>query len=411
MKFELKNRIFEENNLHILNPYKNCKPNFEYLYKKYPHLAQYLIKSFSDGTYYSYHIDWTNGVAVRTLTETLLKEDFNIEIEFMPDRLCPPLANRINYVCWLKELCNISQLCNKDPVVKVLDIGTGSVCIYPILGKKIFGWNFIASEPDPESIAWANKSLIKNSTLNDGIVLVHVNKTEMFQKLLVEKFIRIHFQSFEKKFHENKNKQYSCTSDLTNHTNQNNCKHIEDITDNSVKFETIKDVLIHHYSDHQADGRTLLHGPIIEALVKVNEDFAKIIKSHQKNFLHRIQYDELLGSEIPSDSLENKSKQEQNDKNESIVKKRKYSPLYECDASALQVDMVMCNPPFYDTCETIMACERSSCSGSDSEMRTAGGEVCCPATALRRLSLSLTARPSAGSLRLRADRRLGRAAG
>lgn len=33
-----------------------------------------------------------------------MKKDFNIEIDFPLDRLCPAIPNRLNYILWLEDL-------------------------------------------------------------------------------------------------------------------------------------------------------------------------------------------------------------------------------------------------------------------------------------------------------------------
>lgn len=40
----------------------------------------------------------------RQLTKSVLKRDFNLELELPDDRLCPPVPVRYNYVRWLQEL-------------------------------------------------------------------------------------------------------------------------------------------------------------------------------------------------------------------------------------------------------------------------------------------------------------------
>ena len=40
----------------------------------------------------------------RQLTKSVLKRDFNLELELPDDRLCPPVPVRYNYVRWLQGL-------------------------------------------------------------------------------------------------------------------------------------------------------------------------------------------------------------------------------------------------------------------------------------------------------------------
>lgn len=40
--------------------------------------------------------------------------------------------------------------------------GTGAACVYPFLGSKKFGWNFVATETDPLSFESAKKNVTEN---------------------------------------------------------------------------------------------------------------------------------------------------------------------------------------------------------------------------------------------------------
>jgi 23S rRNA A1618 N6-methylase RlmF len=100
------------------------------------------------------------------LTRALLQQDFNLELPSMPSGyLCPPVPNRLNYVCWIQELLQdgfkadddihdtpTTSTClfmNEDGIhsrqktdthydppprhYRGIDIGTGASCIYPLL--------------------------------------------------------------------------------------------------------------------------------------------------------------------------------------------------------------------------------------------------------------------------------------
>lgn len=54
-------------------------------------------------------IDWKNPESMRELTRVMLRHDFGIEWDVPLDRLCPPVANRLNYICWLSDLMKLSD--------------------------------------------------------------------------------------------------------------------------------------------------------------------------------------------------------------------------------------------------------------------------------------------------------------
>lgn len=180
-------------------------------------------------------IDWADPAAMRELTRVMLRHDFGLlEWDAPLDRLCPPVANRLNYICWLSDLMKLSApsgsrpspptpslaggavpsngvggdedgsagdtamsaaqrnlllfgtaggvgarddmaVCDdgeaaaaaaaggpKGHSCRGVDIGTGASCIYPLLGAKVAGWSFLATEIDGVSAEWAEKNVRSN---------------------------------------------------------------------------------------------------------------------------------------------------------------------------------------------------------------------------------------------------------
>ncbi|KAI1352462.1 hypothetical protein F5Y01DRAFT_95223 [Xylaria sp. FL0043] len=122
------------------------------------------------------HLDFTDPAAVMQLTKTLLKVDFGIQINLPPNRLCPPVPNRHNYILWLKELLDstspsYSQQYDPERKVTGVDIGTGASLIYPLLGcVQRPNWHFIATDIDAESLASARE----NARLNNLEARIHI---------------------------------------------------------------------------------------------------------------------------------------------------------------------------------------------------------------------------------------------
>lgn len=164
--------------MHEMNPYKRAKPDFSKLSDKYPALKK-CMRSDDSGAQI---VDWSNPLSSRLLSQALMAEDFALDVEFEADRLCPPLPNRINYLCWLAE---IFQSCGIAPEVAVMDVGVGASCVYPLLGHKMFGWRFIGSDIDPDSILKASRNISKNN-LQHFITTVLVPNSEGIQRYLLE---------------------------------------------------------------------------------------------------------------------------------------------------------------------------------------------------------------------------------
>ena len=60
--------------------------------------------------------------------------------------------------------------------IKVIDIGTGASCIYPLLGASRFGWKFLATDINEESLQEAQRII----DLNDLGSLVSLEKSDGF---------------------------------------------------------------------------------------------------------------------------------------------------------------------------------------------------------------------------------------
>ncbi|KAF7163559.1 hypothetical protein CNMCM5623_008408 [Aspergillus felis] len=125
-------------------------------------------------------LDFSDPDAVRQLTQSLLKRDFNLNVEIPDNRLCPPVPNRLNYILWLQDLLDTTgdqyrDDYDPDRSVLGLDIGTGCCSIYPLLGCTTRPlWDFIATDIDDENVRTARENVSNNGL--DG--RIRVFKTE-----------------------------------------------------------------------------------------------------------------------------------------------------------------------------------------------------------------------------------------
>ncbi|KAK4955776.1 hypothetical protein LTR10_006715 [Elasticomyces elasticus] len=117
-------------------------------------------------------LDFQDPKVVQQLTKTLLKSDFNLTLTLPPDRLCPPVPVRWNYIHWIQQLldttCSSTNNYNDtyDPSRQVhgLDIGTGASCIYPLLACSTRpGWRMWGSDIDSHSLAYAKQNVKANN--------------------------------------------------------------------------------------------------------------------------------------------------------------------------------------------------------------------------------------------------------
>jgi 23S rRNA (adenine1618-N6)-methyltransferase len=119
-------------------------------------------------------VDFADPEAVKTLNRALLKTYYGVaHWDLPPGFLCPPVPGRADYVHAAADLlaqANGGTIPRGDRV-RVLDLGVGANCIYPILGRAEYGWRFTGSDVDPAALAAAQKTVDRNPALVGGVDL------------------------------------------------------------------------------------------------------------------------------------------------------------------------------------------------------------------------------------------------
>ena len=156
MKSTKKN--FHPNNIH------NNGYNFEELLKSNPALKTFVFENDYGNT----TVNFSDPKAVKEINRSLLKAYYNIKLwEFPDENLCPPIPGRVDYLHHLNDLLIESNI-TKD--IHVLDIGTGATCIYPLLGYAVYGWSFVGTDIDLDSLDSA-QDIIDDNALDPQILL------------------------------------------------------------------------------------------------------------------------------------------------------------------------------------------------------------------------------------------------
>ncbi|XP_014212284.1 U6 small nuclear RNA (adenine-(43)-N(6))-methyltransferase [Copidosoma floridanum] len=163
--------------MHEKNRYKE-EPNFKQLAILYPGFRKITITDVSGKV----KINFKDVESLRVLTKTLLAHDFQLNVDIPPKHLVPALPLRLNYILWIEDLLKHIGI---DDLTSIhgIDIGTGALCIYPLLFAQIYKSNMIASEIDPESVDSALKNIVNNN-LQDLIKVVLVNKESILNEIL-----------------------------------------------------------------------------------------------------------------------------------------------------------------------------------------------------------------------------------
>jgi len=144
--------------------------DFPQLVESCPELAGLLIqKPCGGGT-----IDFADAQSVRVLNRALLRSQYGIQHwDLAEGYLCPPIPGRADYLHGLADLLfTDAQLTRTDghKKVRVLDIGVGANCIYPLLGHASYGWRFVGTDIDATALA-AAQAIIDANQLSDAIEL------------------------------------------------------------------------------------------------------------------------------------------------------------------------------------------------------------------------------------------------
>ncbi|PKG38088.1 23S rRNA (adenine(1618)-N(6))-methyltransferase RlmF [Psychromonas sp. Urea-02u-13] len=142
--------------------------DFNALCAALPTLSEFVFEN----QYNNLSIDFSNAKAVLCLNQALLKCFYNVDFWQLPEGyLCPPIPGRADYIHALADLITTEEGIPTGKQIKVLDIGMGANCIYPIIGSQSYGWSFVGSDIDPVSVKMAGLIVKSNKNLNAFIKL------------------------------------------------------------------------------------------------------------------------------------------------------------------------------------------------------------------------------------------------
>jgi 23S rRNA (adenine1618-N6)-methyltransferase len=158
----------EKSTLHPRNPHRG-RYDFRQLIAASPALAPFVaLNAHGDES-----IDFANPDAVKALNRALLKAVYGIaDWDIPPQYLCPPIPGRADYLHHLADLLAEGNggVIPRSAAVRVLDIGVGANCVYPLIGQREYGWQFVGADIDAAAIANAQRIVDANG-LGSAIVL------------------------------------------------------------------------------------------------------------------------------------------------------------------------------------------------------------------------------------------------
>jgi 23S rRNA (adenine1618-N6)-methyltransferase len=164
----------EKGNLHPRNKHR-LRYNFPQLINAFPELEKYVLKN----QYQDLSIDFKDAVAVKMLNKALLIHFYKLKYWDIPDQyLCPPIPGRADYIHYVADLLatDHSEI-PSGKFIRVLDIGVGANCIYPLIGHQEYGWSFVGSDVDVKAIKSA-RDIVEANRLSKHIILRKQNSSD-----------------------------------------------------------------------------------------------------------------------------------------------------------------------------------------------------------------------------------------
>lgn len=128
-----------------------------------PELERFVYKN----QYGNLTIDFFDSHAVKALNKALLFYFYKLSFWDIPKgSLCPPIPSRADYIHNVADLMG-DNINNKK--IRCVDIGVGSNCIFPIIGVIEYGWSFVGSEINNDSLINARKIIEMNESLKNKV--------------------------------------------------------------------------------------------------------------------------------------------------------------------------------------------------------------------------------------------------
>ncbi|MBL8525015.1 MAG: 23S rRNA (adenine(1618)-N(6))-methyltransferase RlmF [Betaproteobacteria bacterium] len=168
---KIRTPVQEKLNLHPRNRHRG-RYDFAALSQALPALKDFLIPNPFDASEQT--IDFANPAAVMALNAALLKVFYAVKSwSVPPGYLCPPIPGRADYVHHAADLLASDRngTIPRGPDIRVLDIGVGANCIYPLIGHHEYGWRFVGSDVDAVALRAAQQIVDNNASLAAAIEL------------------------------------------------------------------------------------------------------------------------------------------------------------------------------------------------------------------------------------------------
>ncbi len=237
----------EKPGLHPRNKHKSGY-DFNSLIQSSPALASFVSKN----KYGNETIEFSNPSAVKALNSALLKFYYQISFWDIPKGyLCPPIPGRADYIHHVAELLDYK----KGADIRMLDIGVGANCVYPLIAHSEYGWSVVGTDVDEVALTNAQKIISENDLESSVTLRLQTDKTKIFQNI-IKKDEFFHLTISNPPFHssaeearagsEKKNRNLGLRKNSSNFGGQNNelwceggeLEFIKNMIEESVQFKS-----------------------------------------------------------------------------------------------------------------------------------------------------------------------------
>jgi len=149
-------------------------------------------------------IDFARPEAVKLLNRAIILSDYGLKYWDFPDEnLCPPVPGRADYLHHMADVLRENHFGNipRGEEVRVLDIGVGATAIYPIIGAVEYGWSFVGSDIEQNSLDNVAAILAENPKLQGHLELRHQADPSCMLRGVIDASDRFAFTMSNPPFH------------------------------------------------------------------------------------------------------------------------------------------------------------------------------------------------------------------
>lgn len=187
-KFRAVTRAPDGERMHYRNAFREQNLNFKLVAGRQEDLKPFIERRSES----QWRLNFKSWVVTRALNSALLIDAYELGMWDLPRfQLCPPVANRANYIHWLEDLLLQSRpsgVAETGASVRGLDVGVGASCVFPLLGASINGWSFVGVDIVDIALSSAIKNVRNNPRIAGLIEIRDGRMSEVIPSRNLSKF-------------------------------------------------------------------------------------------------------------------------------------------------------------------------------------------------------------------------------